>query len=155
MLRQLSLAAFLTRFATMLLCGLMLGCGNDGTQHLSGTVTFQGKPVPAGKIYFLPDSSKNNTGPSGWADIKDGRYDTSAAGGSGVITGPMVVAIEGIDPRPPAGADPSGEITTTVLFPRYETTIDLSSEDVTKDFEVPAEAAKGSPQSQAPVYTGP
>jgi hypothetical protein len=111
---------------------------------MSGKVTFNGKPVPGGKIYFIPDSSKGNSGPTGYADIKDGTYDTSAAGGMGVVGGPTIVAIEGIDPNAaPDKKQQSEDVTAKLLFPRYETAVDLPKGDGTKDFEVPAEASKG------------
>ena len=34
------------------------GCGGDGANRVSGKVTFNGKPLPAGKIYFTPDGAK-------------------------------------------------------------------------------------------------
>jgi hypothetical protein len=135
---------FLARIVPGLVACLALGCGGDGTYRVSGKVTFKGQPVPAGKIYFMPDGSKGNTGPTGFADIKDGSYDTAATGGRGAPAGPVIIAVEGIDPSgPPPKADPSGDVTTKVLFPRYELTADLPKSSSTKDIEVPAEAAKG------------
>jgi hypothetical protein len=133
----------------LLACAAAAGCGGDGTYRVSGKVTFKGQPVPAGKIYFMPDGSKGNTGPTGYADIKDGQYDTSATGGRGAGKGPMIVAIEGFDPSTPGKAekgDTSGEATVKTLFPRYETTTDLPGEAATKDFDVPADAGSGKPQ---------
>jgi hypothetical protein len=121
-----------------------LGCGGGDTHRISGKVTFKGQPIPAGKIYFMPDGSKGNTGPTGYANITDGSYDTSAAGGQGILGGPTIVAIEGLDPSAkPDKADPSGEVTVKSPFPRYETSIDLPRGVTTKDFDVPAEAVKG------------
>jgi hypothetical protein len=141
-----SRGAFLTRIVTVLLCTLALGCGGDKSYRISGTITFKGQPVPAGMIYFLPDGSKGNTGATGFAKIKDGKYDTAETGGKGVIGGPTIIAIEGIDlSSPPAKAD-SSEVTARVLFPRYETPADLPKASSTKDIEVPADAAKGPTQ---------
>lgn len=136
-----------------LLCCLAAGCGGDGGgNHVSGKVTFKGQPVPAGKIYFTPDSAKGNSGPQGYADIKDGEYDTSASGGHGVGSGPMTVSIEGFDPSK-SGAkekgDVSGEETILMLFPTYKTTADLPDDDSTKDFDVPAEAAENVQRGEA------
>jgi hypothetical protein len=134
----------LTWVAPILIAGLVAGCGGDGTYRVSGKVTFNGQPVPAGKIYFIADGSKGNTGPTGFADIKNGSYDTSESGGQGAPAGPVIIAVEGIDPSgPPPKADPSGEVTAKVLFPRYETTADMPKSASTKDIEVPAAAAKG------------
>lgn len=136
----------LSRIVTVLLCSLALGCGGDKTFRVSGTVQFKGQPVPAGKIYFLPDGSKGNTGATGYANIKDGKYDTSETGGKGAIGGPMIIAIEGIDPSGPPAKAESSEVTAKVLFPRYETAAELPKAASTKDIEVPADAAKGPTQ---------
>ncbi len=130
--------------AAVLLASLALGCGGGGGNRVSGTVTFKGQPVPAGKVYFLPDGSKNNSGATGYADIKDGKYDT-ADGGKGAVAGPVIIAVEGIDPNPPAKAE-SSDITTRVLFARYELEAVLPDSSSTKDITVPAEAAKGPKQ---------
>ncbi len=136
----------------LLLASSLFGCGGSKGNRVSGKVTFAGKPVPAGKIYFMPDGSKNNSGATGYAEINDGAYDTSATGGQGVTIGAMIVAIEGFDPAT-AGkkekGDTSGEETTKSLFPRYETTVELPGSATTKDFDVPADAVKG------PKKTGP
>ncbi len=127
----------------LIVLGFTAGCG-DSTTRLSGKVTFNGKPVPAGKIYFIPDGAKGNKGATGYANIVDGTYDTSATGGRGSAPGAVVVAIEGNDPtatNKPAKGDTSGETTVKSLFPRYETTLDVSG-SATKDFDVPADAAK-------------
>ena len=60
---------------------LLLGaCSGQGTDRfdVSGTVTFNGQPVPAGQVVFSPDLSKGNDGPQGYAEIHGGRYDTRA-----------------------------------------------------------------------------
>jgi len=126
------------------------GCDGQSTHRVSGKITFNGAPVPAGKIYFIPDGSKGNTGPTGYADIKNGTYDTSA-GGQGSVAGAVIIAVEGIDPSsPPPKADPSGEVTAKVLFPRYEIAADIPKSTSTKDIDVPAEAAKGPTQKKDP-----
>jgi hypothetical protein len=136
--------------AAVVLAWSSTGCDGESVYRVSGTVTFMGKPVPAGKIYFMPDSSKGNTGPTGYADIKDGKYDTSN-GGRGSMAGPVIIAIEGIDPSgPPPKADPEGEVTAKVLFARYETSADMPKSSSTKDIEVPAEASKGPTQKKDP-----
>jgi len=108
---------------------LLVGCGEEGNKlfRVCGSVTFDGRPVPAGKVYFIPDESQGNSGPQGRADIKDGRYDTET-GGKGTNGGPMIVRIEGFDGP-------------TLLFTGYETTVDLPRRTATQDFDVPADAA--------------
>lgn len=123
----------------LLLGGLLLGCGDAKLSHVSGKVTFDGRPVPAGKVYILPDATQGNTGGSGFADIKDGVFDTKLAGGQAAPPGRVIFAVEGIDPVPPPNAAP--DVTATVLFPRYEVSGELPASASTKDIEVPAAAA--------------
>ena len=129
-------------FLAAVLACLLAGCGSDApdTYRLSGTVTFDGKPVPAGQIYFMPDAGKDNNGPSGFAQIHDGKFDTSAEGGKGHVSGPMLVRIEGFDPASKSTSE-SGEEVVKSLFPTYQTTADLPKNDSTQDFAVPKEAA--------------
>jgi len=139
------------RLAVLALSLSALGCGDSKGYRFQGKVTFKGQPVAAGKIYFNPDGSKGNTGASGYADIKDGTYDTSATGGRGFGGGPAIIAIEGFDPSAQGEKDKndkSGETTIKALFPRYEFTMDLGKESQTKDFEVPGEAATRQPNKK-------
>src|SRR5689334_1330990 len=80
-------------------CLALAGCGGGtaGRYEVAGAVTYDGKPVPTGKVYFTPDASKQNAGPQGVGDIKDGRYDTRQ--GKGGPGGPVLVHIEGYDGR--------------------------------------------------------
>lgn len=109
------------------------GCGSgERLYHLSGAITYQGRPVPAGTIVFEPDATKGNTGASGYAKIKDGRYDTKAPECKGTVGGPHLVRILGLD------GIARGELLNGMpMFPEYSTMADLPQEDSTKDFEVP------------------
>ena len=131
---------FTTRIFLLAGTILALGCSQDeGPKrfHLTGTVTFDGKPIPQGMIVFTPDLSKNNDGPQGVANIKDGRYDTQAAGGQDITGGPMAVSVTGLsaDSRP---------------LCQYDFSIELPLEKSTKDIAVPASAASKSNQFEAP-----
>lgn len=131
----------------VLACGLTAGCGDDGTHRVSGTVTFKGQPVPVGKIYFTPDATKGGRGPSGYADIKDGKYDTASTGGRGSIAGAVIISVEGFDPAAkPGKADASSEVLFKSLFPRYEIQTDMPASSSTKDIDVPADAATAKPK---------
>src|SRR5438477_2758334 len=116
-----------------LLAVMLVGCGGRKIYSLSGTITFQGKPVPAGQIVFEPDASAGNSGQAAFAKIKDGRYDTRIDG-SGTLGGPHLVRIHGRD------GIPRGELLNGLpLFRRdYETKVDLPKADAKQDFEVPA-----------------
>jgi hypothetical protein len=135
------------------------GCGGEKVHRVSGKITFNGNPVPSGMIYFMPDGSKGHTGPTGYANIKNGEYDTSSEGGRGVPSGPVIVAIEGFDPSSPPDKPKtkmekelaSAESTIKTLFPRWETNWDMPAATATKDFEVPAEASKGPIGPQPPA----
>lgn len=65
--------------------------------HVSGTVTFRGKPVPKGIVFIHPNQQKGNSGPYGVAMIKNGRFDTSQQGGSGAMPGFVKIAVGGYD----------------------------------------------------------
>jgi hypothetical protein len=121
---------------------VLSGCGGDsGPQryNVSGSVTFDGKPVPAGSVLFEPDRSKGNSGPAAAVKIKDGKYD-SKIDGKGTVGGPHVVKITGMDGVPQEDF-PDG----TVLFAEYSTTVDLPKGDGVQDFDVPATAGAPKP----------
>jgi hypothetical protein len=127
MLRLLSLLLFAAAVAL-----LPMGC-NEGPRRydVSGKVTFKGAPLPAGEIYFDPDSKQNNQGPQGYARIKDGVYNT-AEGGKGTVGGPHVVRIGGYDGQP-RNEMPLGQ----PLFPSFQKEVDLPRASGTMDFDVP------------------
>ena len=114
------------------------GCGSDGgppRYDLSGEVTYDGLPLPAGYIVFAPDQAQGNSGPGAQADIKDGRYQTPA--GQGTIGGPHQVTISGFDGQ----AFQDGPVTNPMgkpLFSSYQVKADLPKEQGTRDFAVPA-----------------
>jgi len=114
---------------------LLAGCGGGDSVtrfHVSGSVNYEGKPVPAGTITFTP--AKGNEGPQGYAKITEGKYDTHS--GKGTVGGPMAVHIDGFDgvasDKMPLGKQ---------IF-AYDTKADLPKADGTKDFDVKAKDAK-------------
>ncbi|MEW4452425.1 hypothetical protein AB1L30_07035 [Bremerella sp. JC817] len=121
------------------------GCGGSSPSatafHVSGTVQFDGQPLPAGKIYFTPDSSQGNQGPQGVAQIVDGQYDTSESR-FGVVGGPYIVRIDGYDGVQPAndedGLFPDGQ----VVFRDYEVKLTFPQENHVEDIQIPAAAGK-------------
>jgi len=119
---------------------LIAGCGRveDGPQRykVSGTVTYDGEPVPKGFIMLSPDTSKGNKGPGSGAKIVDGKFETQD--GKGTVGGWHKVRITGSDgiPTTENGEElPDGK----QLFPAYETEIELPKEDSEQSFEVPAD----------------
>lgn len=112
---------------------LLAGCGPSGPPRyqVSGSINYNGRPVPAGHVIFEPDAAQGNAGPAAYAKIQNGRYKTAAD--SGVVGGPMVVRING---RSGTGSPESPQ--GPLLFPReYRAKIELPKEDTTHDFEIP------------------
>lgn len=116
---------------------LLAGCsgGTDGPPRfqVSGTVSFEGKPIPVGMIYFNPDTSRGNSGPGSAAEILNGKYQTPV--GKGIIGGPTKVVIDGFDG---VEVKKSGEIIPqgNALFPTYEEQVDLPRKTSSQDFVV-------------------
>jgi hypothetical protein len=114
------------------LVALLAGCDGEKTYNISGTVTYQGKPVPTGQIVFEPDASAGNKGAAAFAKIKDGHYDTSTGDSRGTVGGPHLVRIQGRD------GIPRGELINGMpLFRDYNTKVDLPKKSGEQNFEVP------------------
>lgn len=113
--------------------GFLAGCAEKESARfrLTGTVTFDGKPVPFGDVLFTPDGSKGNSGPQGIAHIRDGKYDTGALDGKGVGGGPTVVRVTGL-------TGPNGK-----LICEFEMPADLPKGEGKHDIVVPKGGAKG------------
>ena len=116
---------------------LVAGCGgSDRTlYHVQGTVTFDGQPVPAGTIFFEPDAKAGNDGTQGFAEIKNGRYDT-AESLKGVTGGAYQVRVNGF--QPPAGGAPP-----KILFKDFRQSMQLPKGDSVQEVVVPLDAASG------------
>jgi hypothetical protein len=125
-MRCLALILFLT---------LVAGCGSDGPQRyrVSGTVTYDGQPVQAGRVIFEPDVDLSNSGPAGYADIRQGSYETLT--GKGVVGGPhqiRVICLTGV---------PEGEELAEgrMLCPEYQQSLDLPPANTSHDIAVPGD----------------
>ena len=106
---------------------------------LTGTITYAGKPVPAGYILFAPDKSKGNDGPGADAEIKDGVYHTRLK--QGTVGGPHVATISGFDGKP-SGQGPDVNPMGKPLFANVQINVDLPKQAATYDLAVPAQKAK-------------
>ncbi len=137
-----------------LLCVLFVGCGDGGPErhHISGTATFDGEPISYGEVYFYPDS-----GPEGYAVIREGMYTTENEEGKAIVEGPHRVRVTaysfepfGIVEDETVEADPA--TTPELLFVNYELKSDLSGTSF--DIQVPAEAkgANGGAASKPAKY---
>jgi hypothetical protein len=122
----------------LILAGLLLlcGCGGRAASRVDvwGEVTFQGGPVPAGTVIFDPDLARGGDGPQGFAEIRDGRYDTRRSG-KGAPPGPVIVRIDGFDGRAGAGY-PYGK----PRFLAYQVNAEVPQQGAAMNFEVPADA---------------
>ena len=96
----------------------ILGCSAEvSTFPVEGMVTFKGKAIPKGEIYFDPDSSIK--GPQGKALIRDGKFSTKEFN-SGIVPGKYIIRIQGFDGKPREDA-PMGK----AIFPTYQLPMDL------------------------------
>ena len=105
----------------------LAGCSREEKLYrVSGVVTYGGKPIPKGLIFFDPKAD----GPQGFANIASGKYDT--AQGKGVRGGAYNVRVNGFDGKE-ANEAPFGQ----ALFPEYTGTKELPKEDSTYNLDVP------------------
>jgi len=77
---------------------ILTGCGSGEPplSQLSGTVTFKGKPIPAGNVMFTPDVSIAG-GQIRMFNVKDGLYDSTKDPSPGLKAGQYEVTIMGYD----------------------------------------------------------
>jgi hypothetical protein len=85
----------------------VVGCGRPTMAKVSGTVTWQGKPVPDAVVQFV---HKNRPGATGRTDA-EGRFSlTTLKPGDGAFLGPVRVTVEpflpGNDPDKPTPPPP-------------------------------------------------
>lgn len=116
-----------------LIAVVVVGCGPKDTRirnRVSGSITYGGQPVVAGEILFLPDDSKQNRGPQGLANIKDGRFDTKGSRAPGVDGGAMFVEVTGY----------LDEQRKRMVAYQYQTELGHSPE-MTLDIDIPAKKA--------------
>src|SRR5262245_53264522 len=112
---------------------LLAGCSaGERLYDVSGTITFEGQPIPKGLIFFDPDPSKGTPGTQGFANIEDGRYDTASPGkGKGIRGGVYVIRISGFDGKVGPEA-PFGQF----LFAEHEFKKELPPQKQTLDYDV-------------------
>jgi hypothetical protein len=114
----------------------LIGCGNSSEQkrnRVSGKVTYDGQPVAFGDVVITPDGAKKNSGAQGFANIRDGKYDTLAEGGKGYGGGPAVLHVTAFDKQ-------GGK----VLF-EGDISVDLPPGDATHDIDIPKGKEKPKP----------
>ncbi len=115
-------------------------CGSgDGLQRyrVRGTVTFQGKPVEFGAIFFEPTESVGKIAPTVYLPVRDGKYD---ANDKGPIAGKYRVVVGGMD-QAKQRVDDDGITHTAQLFQDYKFETDIPPPNNTLDVEVPVSQA--------------
>jgi hypothetical protein len=114
------------------------GCGRNDSQRVAvwGDVTWKGKPVPYGVVYFSPDTKKGNKGPQGFALIVEGHYDSRGAKSKGCVTGPLVAVVQGCSGEGISGTFPYGR----PLFAAHELALDVPVEGGRLDLTIPDSA---------------
>jgi hypothetical protein len=118
---------------------VLSGCGGAERRFdLSGTVTHNGRAVPAGYIILKPDETAGNKGPASAVDILNGKYSTRP--GDGIVGGPYVANVFGFDGQ----AYLADGLEIPLGKPLFTTTIkaDLPKQNGTHDFVAQAEAAR-------------
>jgi len=124
----------------------LASCGRPQAVQIevSGTVTYEGQPVPAGVVYFEPTVEAGMTAPTGFAIIRDGRFRTDRVHRPG--PGPYVARVTGGDGRrqgPVASLDPENPPEQAMQlgeawFRDREIPVDLPDEDVVLELRVPS-----------------
>jgi len=116
----------------LLAAAMLSGCGQEGPvrYRLSGAITFEGKPVPAGMISFEP---KNKGIGGGFAPIINGAYDTDRTG-RGHLGGEHTILISGFEGVKDA-TDPDSP--AIPMFKPVTLTRELPTETATIDFALP------------------
>lgn len=107
---------------------LLVGCSSDkGPERfrLNGEAKCDGKPIAFGDVVFTPDGSKGASGPQGFANIRDGKFDTSGEGGKGIAGGPMIIRVTGF-------TGPGGK-----LICEHEYAVELPKKDASFEIVVP------------------
>lgn len=136
---------------TILLLAATIGCGSQTgptTYPISGTVNYQGEPVPIGSITLVPDSTQGNRGAAVSLEIVDGKFD-SANAARGHVGGPHVATIVGLDGKGDGDLFPKG----FMLFQDYQVKLDLPMEGSTQEIVVPTNQKK--PDTRVRRSSGP
>jgi len=123
-------------FSSLLLAVCLAGCSGDSEGEtgfkVSGKVTFDGEPVPAGMVVFFKEETQARVA----CVLTDGYYETQD--GKGHLGGKYEVQITAKDGVPVA-SDPQG---TFLWMERWATEVDLKEASETKDFDVPKSEVK-------------
>ncbi len=124
----------------LLVLSCVLGCGKRQSDlySISGTITYMGKPVPAGIIAFESATKDGEKVTHSRSEIVDGKYSISAKGGH--KGGVYAVFINGFDGN---AEDTSGESEFgRSLFRTHRHDCELPLSDHIMDIEIPQDRAR-------------
>jgi hypothetical protein len=114
-----------------------VGCSKQPAQtEISGTVTFKGKPIPAGDVGFTPDVGVAGAQVQMYM-VKDGKYNSADTPGSGLRPGKYTVRIAGYD-----GKQIPMYFSGKQIFNAVQEEIVITEGTMTKDFVVPDSAGE-------------
>jgi prepilin-type N-terminal cleavage/methylation domain-containing protein/prepilin-type processing-associated H-X9-DG protein len=118
---------------------LAIGCSGDGLNRhrVQGSVTFDGKPLETGAIFFEPTATVGTIAPTTYLAVRNGKYD---AGEEGPIAGTYRVRVGGWDESRQT-IDDEGRSTPTQLFDDYVFEVEIPPPNNTLDVEVPVSQA--------------
>jgi hypothetical protein len=114
------------------------GCGGDGlSRHaISGTITYDGKPLELGSIALEPDVSAGKVAPSTYTSVADGAF--SIPVDEGPIAGKYNLRIVSFDKSKMKLDVPEGTpINMPALFPPYTTQVEIPPPDGVLKVDVP------------------
>lgn len=135
--KKMSLIKVMAIIVAGMTCAGGMGCSRPAAEKpatVQGEVTLDGKPVVAGLISFFPTQELG--GPSGGAEIKDGKFSIETK--TGLVAGDYRVEVTVI-PRNSAGQKP--ETSAETVRPVNETPGSQSAEEVIREFKNPAQTA--------------
>lgn len=115
--------------AAVLVC--LTGCAEDKLEDVTGTIAYDGAPVPAGVVWFDPAPNHPGNPPQGYAYITDGKFNT-AEKGRGVKAGAYLIRVEAFDGKP-GNEQPLGK----ALFTDYQEKRELPPGKVALEIKVP------------------
>jgi hypothetical protein len=130
------------RWATIVGMALVLpGCGGEERPRypVSGTVTYQGKPVAMGSIRFEAEASVGDFAPVCHAPISEGKYATPSQ--DSPTNGKYLVLVMGIDTaRIKKDGPPGTPWEMPALFPPFRTIVEIPPPNGVFDIEVPSKS---------------
>lgn len=121
---------------------VLTGCGDGGPPryHISGTITLDGKPVPAGAISFIPVGQAEAPRGPGFCRFTGGHYESRSGRSPG--SGSYRVLIDGYDGVPfevKLGEEIEEHPMGKPIFPTHIVEVDLPAKHGGSfDFEIPA-----------------